>query len=1035
MTPAEKLHKILKGKIMAIVSKRILYNYIMPQLANPQKVSKRFGSAVYQVAIVLVLLCAVNVATYINYSCAQGEPQLKKSIQEDTPTCTMGPAGEIPNLAVLTYETYPIARSGYHYLWREAEDTESLEPSFEIDRDPECSNGKFLNHPEDTGSSWAEAGVGKATYTITIPVSGEYAFWGRAKWESGCSNVFFVHIDNIQPTRPKNILIGSKPMLAEMFNKLTTLYTWHWGNCQIFNLSKGTHTLTLTNCDDGSALDKFLLTNDLDFIPEGINNWEYRKSFNGKIPAGWKLPPKAWDMESQASGAFLLRKAAVGNAPAFLDNIKAERFYFKCSLYSPDACNIYLNYNSTNNHLRLELRGKNISLYEVRDGKQEKLASEALNREIFSLQRTVLLELFREDNYLYLIHNSRLIFQAPVPLPQSGAIGIDVSQYGCLDKINLSPMEPIHLGDNFYFSPGPSALKVITGNWEKTENGVIAKEGKGMLAAGKTWWRDYQLTCMLTPPKQGACGIGIYARDSQNYYFLEFKNGGLALYLVLSGNRTLLKKTTPQNLMEDKPNRLTINRVGADIQVFCNVREVFRVTDGTFFSGYVVFTSDLPKEKSSGGVLIDDIEIWGIDKIHDESSNEAIVCFKNRMPRVINSVLDNLGATGGIRPGDYMRGRKENEIEQVLSRIMGKPVQSKKSLINFQWVTYSNAYSNYYGWGKGPGFIQAFSNEPNTEHYLWALEKLYGDWTLQFKFQGECELLGIYLCNQGGSSAKAEDFNFSIVPHSGKVQPSEGLQILSQGTTLSQKDKNDWHCIVMEKKGDMIEYRIDDKKLCERKVSSDKLFLRPAIYFTNGNIKLDNLQAYLAPVLCYDFDRNQPNQLAFSDWFGEYSGLKYGGEYYGYAALSNEGKPASLVSRRRFTDDFVLRAEIDLKNSNTFSIGIEGPQKSETGYQFTMKRNEVKCTAGSKIFAESPLNNFSVDLRRLTIGWFFFKNGVMQIYLTDDKGTERLAMEQVVEWDSQQPFVVRLSGLPQLDIRHICIWGKETYATGKIDYF
>jgi hypothetical protein len=165
-----------------------------------------------------------------------------------------------------------------HNLLFEAEDAKLIEASFEIDYDDECSGGKYLLHPEDSGSAWVTmiddgkerpAGIGRADYEINIPTDGDWYFWGRVKWECGCSDAFFLFVDDLKPARRQDVFITQK-FMDETFGKDETLDSWHWISSQVFNLKKGKHILSLRNQDDGSAIDKFLLTNDVKYRPRGL---------------------------------------------------------------------------------------------------------------------------------------------------------------------------------------------------------------------------------------------------------------------------------------------------------------------------------------------------------------------------------------------------------------------------------------------------------------------------------------------------------------------------------------------------------------------------------------------------------------------------------------------------------------------------------------------------------------------------------------------------------------------------------------------
>ena len=100
-----------------------------------------------------------------------------------------------------------------------------------------------------------------ATYTVTIPKTGAYILWGRVQARHGRDNSFFVQIDDNEYNMWE-VEIGDH---------------WHWdkvNDCNIldpvrFILQSGAHTIKIKLREDGTKLDKMLLTNNVAFIPSG----------------------------------------------------------------------------------------------------------------------------------------------------------------------------------------------------------------------------------------------------------------------------------------------------------------------------------------------------------------------------------------------------------------------------------------------------------------------------------------------------------------------------------------------------------------------------------------------------------------------------------------------------------------------------------------------------------------------------------------------------------------------------------------------
>ena len=92
-------------------------------------------------------------------------------------------------------------------------------------------------------------------YRFSVPVAGTYALWGRVMANSGNDDSFFVQLDTAAYGLWTTPLSGPD--------------IWGWGKIKAagYPLTAGEHTLRLKQREDGTKLDKLLLTNDLTYIP------------------------------------------------------------------------------------------------------------------------------------------------------------------------------------------------------------------------------------------------------------------------------------------------------------------------------------------------------------------------------------------------------------------------------------------------------------------------------------------------------------------------------------------------------------------------------------------------------------------------------------------------------------------------------------------------------------------------------------------------------------------------------------------------
>ena len=148
-------------------------------------------------------------------------------------------------------------------LWIEAEDGDIVAP-MEIADNAEASQGTYVGVPNRAGNN-----SGYAQYTFEIQAAGDYVIWGREISNDKAGDSFLVSLDG-----------GSD---ITWHTKQGGQDTWTWdvvsvrnpndvrdaSNPLIFHLDAGVHTLTVNNREDGTELDKLLITNDMAYVPQG----------------------------------------------------------------------------------------------------------------------------------------------------------------------------------------------------------------------------------------------------------------------------------------------------------------------------------------------------------------------------------------------------------------------------------------------------------------------------------------------------------------------------------------------------------------------------------------------------------------------------------------------------------------------------------------------------------------------------------------------------------------------------------------------
>jgi hypothetical protein len=146
-------------------------------------------------------------------------------------------------------------------IWIEAEDGDINYP-FDYGWDGEASSDGFMWVPNGRGSSWdPNQKTGYIAYNFEVPDSGGYVIWGRIKAINGEDDSFYVAIDD-----SAYALWDTKQSQSWLWDQVKSRDS---ANLLVYYLEAGEHTLTIKQREDGTKIDKILVTNGLEYVPEG----------------------------------------------------------------------------------------------------------------------------------------------------------------------------------------------------------------------------------------------------------------------------------------------------------------------------------------------------------------------------------------------------------------------------------------------------------------------------------------------------------------------------------------------------------------------------------------------------------------------------------------------------------------------------------------------------------------------------------------------------------------------------------------------
>jgi hypothetical protein len=146
------------------------------------------------------------------------------------------------------------------YLYREAE-SGTIGAPLRILNDKSASGGKYLTVAAGKNSLDVPPSNGRASYAFTVAAAGSYRLWGRVIAPTTADDSFWVRIDGGNWVKWSSVALGA---------------SWHWdqvrdgdhGNAPV--VAAGSHTVQVAYREDGTQLDRLLLTDDASFVPAGM---------------------------------------------------------------------------------------------------------------------------------------------------------------------------------------------------------------------------------------------------------------------------------------------------------------------------------------------------------------------------------------------------------------------------------------------------------------------------------------------------------------------------------------------------------------------------------------------------------------------------------------------------------------------------------------------------------------------------------------------------------------------------------------------
>ncbi|RZK16371.1 MAG: hypothetical protein EOO43_14560, partial [Flavobacterium sp.] len=327
-------------------------------------------------------------------------------------------------------------------IWIEAEDTKQILQPLRTSNFDGASKGAGITAQ---GNHFVTEGFAK--YAFNIEKEGEYVIWGRCYWPTVCNNSFQISVDRA----PLQVL-GEDP----------TTKIWHWIRGPKYRLGRGKHELVLWNREEGSRIDKFLITSDPGYVPEGMgtsNSLSEDFQENSGLEKFAFLNRNRWrvsyDKKSQNNYLILLSNGNKQEHVTFkLQNPEFYLFRFTYQfIHSETELMIYLNYKNEADYFGLCLNQK-VARLTRKSQDQEKVILEVPIHNFNSKYSIHDISLKKKDDKFEIKRDGVTIFNTSFKAIYGDSIGFGSPRGGiAFDNISITSDLDINYSENFH-GPG-----------------------------------------------------------------------------------------------------------------------------------------------------------------------------------------------------------------------------------------------------------------------------------------------------------------------------------------------------------------------------------------------------------------------------------------------------------------------------------------------------------------------------------------------------------------------------------------------------
>jgi hypothetical protein len=155
----------------------------------------------------------------------------------------------------------------------------TLPPSLEVAVDDSASARAYMWAASSNEDVLDPAQPGEMVkYHFAVPTAGTYTIWGRVRPGEDGLGSFFVNVSPATITEATAYHLWDIATLTTASSTTTSATTWAWRQVNDlgvadrvrFSLTPGEYTLTLKSREAGAKIDRLLITNNLQYVPQGL---------------------------------------------------------------------------------------------------------------------------------------------------------------------------------------------------------------------------------------------------------------------------------------------------------------------------------------------------------------------------------------------------------------------------------------------------------------------------------------------------------------------------------------------------------------------------------------------------------------------------------------------------------------------------------------------------------------------------------------------------------------------------------------------